>query len=291
MTPAVTRPARRGFVLLLLLGCLLGMGTSAGAAHYQLFVLTGQSNALGTTDGGEADPSPGVDPADAHIRFCWHNLANAKTSLGSSDGALVKLQPQQGGFYKGSATHWGPEISFGRSLFRTGVTNLGIIKASRGGGGNSFWAKSAADHHMYDHVVKTVTAAALRLRTEGHTFEMVGLLYLQGESDSAAEAAVADQRLKELVDNLRADLPQATAMRAVIGGIAAAGATREIVRAKHADIAARTPYFSTFATTDLRGQMPDALHFNRAAKLTVGERFARAVLPAATSGSKPSAGR
>lgn len=291
MNAAVTRPARRGFQLGVFLGCLLGAASPAVAAHYQLFVLTGQSNSLGTTDGGEVDPSPGVDAADARVRFCWHNLANAKTSLGSSDGAFVRLQPQQGGFYKGSATHWGPEISFGRSLFRAGVTNLGIIKASRGGGGNSFWAKGAADHHMYDHVVKTVTRATQRLQAEGHTYTIAGLLYLQGESDSAAEAAVADQRIKELVDNLRADLPQATAMRAVISGIAATGATRDLVRTKQADIAVSTPYFSTFATTDLRGQMPDALHFNRAAKLTVGERFARAVLSATTSGSPPSAGR
>ena len=56
--------------------------------------------------------------------------------------------------------------------------NFGIIKASRGGGGNSFWLKSSADHHMYDHVTATVTAAAADLTTQGHTFEIVGLLYL-----------------------------------------------------------------------------------------------------------------
>jgi hypothetical protein len=261
---------------LLLLAGWITLATPTTAAHYQLFLLTGQSNSLGTTDGGEADPSPGPDPADAQIRFFWHNLANAKTSLGSSDGGFTKLQAQQGGFYKGSATHWGPEMAFGRSHFRAGVTNLGIIKASRGGGGNSFWSKGGADAHMYEHLVKTVQAAAAHLQAGGHTFEMAGLLYLQGESDSAAEAAMADQRFEQLLANLRADLPQATGMRAVIGGIAAAGATRDVVRAKHAGLAARRADIGYFDTTDLRGQMPDALHFNKAAKLTLGERFARA---------------
>jgi len=36
----------------------------ADADHVKLFVLTGQSNSLGTTAGKEDDPSPGSDPAD-----------------------------------------------------------------------------------------------------------------------------------------------------------------------------------------------------------------------------------
>ncbi len=291
----MNRPTRRpegpGFTLAMLIAAVLSLANPACAAHFQLVIFTGQSNSLGNTNGGEADPLPGADPADAKIRFFWNNLANAKTSLGSSDGLFLKLQPQQGGFYKGNASHWGPEISFGRSLFHAGVTNLGIIKASRGGGGNSFWAKGVADRHMYDHVVKTVTTATKRLQTEGHTFEIAGLMYLQGESDSAAEAAIAVQRIKELVDNLRAELPHATVMRAVIGGIAAAGATRDIVRARHTAVAASTPYLSTFSTTDLRSEMPDALHYNKAAKLAVGERFARTFMQSAASVGKPAAGR
>ena len=178
----------------------------AGAAHYRLFVLTGQSNSLGTTNAGEADPTSGSDPADAHIKFFWHNLVNASTTIGTSGGVFTALQDQQGGVYAGSASHWGPEINVGRMLYRAGVRNFGIIKASRGGGGNSFWSKTAADPHMYTHVVNTVNAATATLTANGDTFEIAGLLYLQGESDSNTEASVAKNRIKELTDNLRADL-------------------------------------------------------------------------------------
>ena len=102
------------------------------ADHIRLFVLTGQSNSLGTTAGGEADPSPGSDPADDAIKFFWHNVADASTSLGDSGGVFTTLQEQQGGYYADSATHWGPEIGFARTLYRAGVRNFGVIKAARG---------------------------------------------------------------------------------------------------------------------------------------------------------------
>lgn len=281
----VSQRHRSWLLLSWLVGALLL--SSASAAHLKLFVLTGQSNSLGTTDGDGADPSPGTDPADQEVHFYWHNLANATKSLGDSGGGFTTLREQQGGFYKGSATHWGPEIGFGRRLHRAGVRDFGIIKASRGGGGNSFWSRTAPDHHMYDHVVKTVTTATASLTRAGHTFEIVGLLYLQGESDSAAEAAIADTRIKELADHLRRDLPNAQALHTVIAGIAATGATRDTVRAKHAAVAAGSGQFSFFSTTDLRDQMPDRLHFNKPAKLAIGERFAEAWLKKRTPSLAP----
>lgn len=247
--------------------------------HYKLFVLTGQSNSLGNTAGGETDPSPGSDPADAHVKFYWHNRVDATTSLGDSGGVFTTLQAQQGGYYSGNSTHWGPEIAFSRTLYRAGVRDFGIIKASRGGGGNTYWSK-AAGGHMYSHVVSTVNAATSTLTANGDTFEIAGFLYVQGESDNATEAAEAGTRFKTLVDNLRADLPIATSMHAVIGGIAAAGTTRDIVRTNQAAIADSTAYIDGFSNLDLQPKLYDSLHFNKAAKITMGERFAQAFFSA-----------
>jgi hypothetical protein len=253
----------------------------ASATHYKLFVLTGQSNSLGTTNGGETDPSSGSDPADAHVKFYWDNIANARQAIGNSGGEFRSLQDQQGGFYAGSATHWGPEIAFGRTLFRAGVRDFGIIKASRGGGGNSFWSKTASDHHMYSHVVNTVTAATATLTANGDTFEIVGLLYVQGESDNSAEANGAKVRIKELSDNLRADLPNAANLHTIIGGIAAAGADRDTVRAQQAAAGGEYSHIDFFSNLNLQtSTAADNLHFNKAAKLTIGERFAQAFFSA-----------
>ena len=70
----------------LLAATLILTAPLAQAAHYKLFVLTGESNALGMTGGGETDPSSGSDPADQHIQFFWNNLANASTTIGTSSG-------------------------------------------------------------------------------------------------------------------------------------------------------------------------------------------------------------
>lgn len=275
---------KRTASILSLCGILLGPAAMrASADHYKLFILTGQSNSLGTTNGGETDLSPGSDPADPRIKFWWHNVAGATTSIGDSGGLFKTLQAQQGGYYAGSATHWGPEINFGRTLYRAGVRNFGIIKASRGGGGNSFWLKAATDHHMYTHVVNTVNAATATLTANGDTFEIIGLLYLQGESDSATEAAAAGANFKTLVDNLRVDLPNASNLFGMVGGIAASGSTRDTVRANQTAIGSSTSYIDAFSNLDLQSwTAADALHFNKAAKLRIGERYAQAFFSAGT---------
>ena len=261
--------ARFSLPFLLLLTC-------ARAEHYRVFVLTGQSNSLGTTNGMETDVSPGADAADSRLRFFWHNVADATTSIGSSGGTFTTLQAQQGGVYPGSATHWGPEIGFGRALSRAGVENIAIVKASRGGGGNTHWSKTNGGH-MYAHLVATVNAAASVLTGEGHTFEISGMLYLQGESDNAAEADLAGTRLIELVDNLRADLPNAGSMKAFVAGIAAAGANRDLTRARQEAAATTSPLVHYSSNLDLQAAVTDGLHFDKAAKLRIGERLAMAV--------------
>lgn len=114
----------------LLLSWLIGalLLPSASATHLKLFVLTGQSNSLGTTDGDGADPSPGTDPADREVRFYWHNLANATKSLGDSGGEFTTLREQQGGFYKGSATHWGRKSALVAACISQGCGTLASLK-------------------------------------------------------------------------------------------------------------------------------------------------------------------
>ncbi len=263
----------------LLLAGVLGLSASTvRAAHIKLFVLTGQSNSLGTTNGGEADPSSGTDASDQHVQFFWHNIVNATTTIGTSGGVFTTLQDQQGGVYAGSATHWGGEMEFARTLYRAGVRDFGVIKASRGGGGNTYWLKGSADDHMYVHVTNTVAAATADLTANGHTFEIVGLLYLQGESDSGIEITEAGTRLKTLTDNLRADLPNASNLHTVAAGTTAAGLTSSANQAATASI---TAYMDTFSNTDLTDRLaPDGLHLNKAGKIVVGNRWAQAFLDA-----------
>ena len=168
-------------------------------------------------------------------------------------------------------------MAFGRRLASAGVTDILIVKASRGGGGNRFWLKGAPDDHMYRHIVQTVGQAVAAL-PQGTEFEIAALLYVQGESDTEAEAQAAGERLRLLAENLRKDLPHAGGMKVLVGGIAAAGANRDIVRAQQSALAKTDATFRYIDTLDLRPQLYDKLHFNKAAKLELGARMAEAWL-------------
>jgi hypothetical protein len=253
----------------------------ANGQHVKIFLLTGQSNSLGTTaDKKEPDITPGKDALDAQIPFFWANCLSR-----NSDGT-VKLYDDSGGkiftlrSQKGDGANplfWGPEIGFSRHLAANGVKDFLFVKASRGGGGNSFWLKGSRDDHMYRHVVETVQQAIQAL-PQGVTFEIAALLYIQGESDSPAEAAASGERLKTLVENLRKDLPNAAAMKVIIGGIASGGEKSDVVRAQQSALAKNDPTFHYIDTLDLRGQRYDNLHFCKGAKLEIGQRMAKAWL-------------
>jgi hypothetical protein len=241
-----------------------------------IFVLTGQSNSLGTTeDPQESDITPGMDPLDGRIPFFWSNrfspTADADAPLaGDSGGKIVPLCAQQG--RKADTIVWGPEISFGRGMAAAGAAPFMIVKASRGGGGNRFWLKGTTDDHMYRHVVSTVLQA-LGALPPTIKFNIAALLYVQGESDDETEAAVAGERLRKLTENLRADLPHATRMMVLVGGIAAPGTRRDNVRAQQTALPVTDPAFLYIDTMDLQPLLYDNLHFNKPAKLEIGRRM------------------
>lgn len=251
----------------------------AEAKHIRVYLLTGQSNSLGTT-ANKKDDDPANPPAsaiDQEIPFYWSNRSTRAGDgpaviIGNSGGKITTLQKQQG---EGkNTTFWGPEIALGRALYTEGKRDFLIIKASRGGGGNKFWIK---DQQMYKHVLKTVQGAAADLEKRGHTFEIVCLLYVQGESNASKEAKVAGQRFADLLDQLRKDLPNAKNMQAVIGGIAAGGANRDETRKQQKELAEKRDDILYFSNLDLKGQLYDRLHFDKKAKLEIGRRFAQAV--------------
>ncbi len=269
-------PAGAALIAAIVRDGLVKAGLAADASpKVRVYVLTGQSNSLGTTaDPEAADTSPGDHPADRESRFFWSNRSTRSQALiGDSGGAITSLKVQQG---EGrNPSFWGPEFGFARALYDAGEREFLIVKTSRGGGGNRFWSKGSSDDHMYRHVVATVHAAVEALPA-GTQFEIAALLYIQGESDSAAEAKAAGSRLDKLVSNLRKDLPSAKRMRLLVAGIAAEGGIRDRVREEQEAMAEGDSLATYVSTLDLRDSLYDGLHFDRDAKLEIGRRIARA---------------
>ena len=87
---------------------------------------------------------------------------------------------------------------------------------------------------------------------------------------------LAEKRLTSLWKNLRKELPNAKSMKLLIGGIAAQGGMRNVVRKQQRQVALRNKGVEYFSTLDLASQLYDGLHFDRQAKIIIGRRFADA---------------
>ena len=265
------------FCVVLLTTALVLAPREVWADHFDVFVLTGQSNSLGTTAGGEPNPLPEPDSADRDVRFFWSNV-----STSSSDPDNIDLIGSSAGrVHDVAATARGRRVEHDLLGARDQLctprwrSQAGAWRSSRHPGQAAATATgSRTVATCMATIVETVRAATAILESEGHTFSLRGLLYLQGESDSSTDAAAAGTRLLALITNLRADLPEANEMLAVVGGIAASGSTRDVVRAEQEAAARTDPTVHYFSNTDLRASLYDGLHFDRAAKLVIGERYA-----------------
>ncbi|MFD0895628.1 exo-alpha-sialidase [Luteolibacter ambystomatis] len=269
----------------------------AEAKTLRLFIVTGESNALGTvgtTDLTMRSRPPGQHAAEhaGGVPFFWDNLANATTSgdaaLGASSGWTI-LGAQTGGYHAGNDDHWGPEIGFSRLLWDTGYRDFGIIKAARGDGGNTFWLKGSTDDHMYQKITATVQAATTSLPAGYDDYEISGVLYVQGESNSTAEASAAGTRFSTLLSNLSADLPHATALKGVFGEIAGTGTNRDTTRTNQKSLADSRADIGYAESTGLTLQNEDgqSLHDDADSELLLGERMAAEMIGTGATGTTP----
>ncbi|MEK7951452.1 exo-alpha-sialidase [Luteolibacter soli] len=288
------------FLRFLLLACLLTLANAEVVPEdetLKIFVLTGQSNSLGTlgtTDLSMRFGAVGTHPAEqaGGVPFYWDNrsdgTAAGDAALGKSDGWTV-VGAQTGGVYAGNDDHWGPEVGFARMLWNAGYRHFAIVKAARGGGGNSFWQKSAADHHMYDHVVATVSAAVASLPSGYHAHRIAGLLYVQGESNSTTEASEAGTRFSELLVNLKADLAGAASLTGVFGEIGGAGTSRDTTRSAQLALANSRADIGYAESTGLTLQNQDgqSVHYDAESQILLGERMAAEVIGMDALPTKP----
>ena len=266
------------------------------AEMYEVFILTGQSNSLGTTRYGGDSPSdygPGFNKADQQVSFFWSNVHASNTQYppklyGDSGGKFVSLRMQQGDGVKNPA-FWGPEFGFARTVLHHTKNKVLIIKASRGGGGNSYWDKAIfeKDHnagHMWKHLCNTVDVALKTVADHGDSFVVKGLLYIQGESNSVREAEISGKRLEALYKSLDSHIDQAypgstSDMKVLVAEIASSqhSPARKQTALKQSQLARSQKVFKYVSTRDLPLQ-PDHIHFGKKAKLEIGRRMANAYI-------------
>jgi hypothetical protein len=201
------------------------------------------------------------------------------SSNGYTGGNLSTLRP--------GASQFGPEVTFGQAVADADPSaRYALLKYAVGGTSLSAdWkaptAGSPTTGPVYAAFKAAVADGLSDLAARGDTYTVVGMLWLQGESDSSAAAAYR-QNLGNFIADVRgtygANLPF------VIGGIGYDSANSPTVSAAQADAAATIPFVRYFSNDDLR-PAPTALHFDAAGQQAIGRRFATALASVPEPGS------
>lgn len=263
------------------------------AKTFNVFVLTGQSNSLGAIKGNFADKAK-LRPAPEKVRF-WHGNFGGYCT-GADSTAWGGVEPQQE-----SQIVMGPEYGFARGLEKGAAKkhglkpeDCGILKVSRDGGGNTHWVAPRGE--AYREILSTAKKAFSALPSLGYdTIEIRALIYLQGESDSKDEIALAGTRVGELRDNLIRDLSanripgirkiSAKKMALLVGepanwhgkdNKAADGSSSAENLKKFVKRAANSAWIETRDLPKIKSGDKMGVHYDGNAQLVIGSRFADA---------------
>ncbi|OYV04105.1 MAG: hypothetical protein CFE26_18670 [Verrucomicrobiales bacterium VVV1] len=256
------------------------------AEHYLVYLIGGQSNA-----GGRGDASKLTEPLAApqkDVRFYWHRsqksengghvLEDQWTDLapGSGHGVTKPVYPKE----------FGPEVSFGRALADAHPKEkIALIKYTHGG--TSLSANWSEKGPMYKTFVATTQAALGALKAAGHTCELRGMIWQQGENDAAGPAAAAYQaNLTNLIARIRKDLFENKPLPFVIGGLSDSqnpeiktpGTGWNLVRKAQETVAQTVPK-AGFANSDgFSTRTGEAIHFSHEGQIALGKAHAAEML-------------
>lgn len=235
----------------------------------QVVLLAGQSNMVGL--GRTWELSPELAEPDTSV------LIHAEGQLDAGRaGAWQPLSPHFGAL----DNLFGPELGFGLEIERTRPgSQWALIKHSIGGTSlHTDWNPETGP--LYAAFVEHAGRALAELRAD-RPAEVVGMLWMQGESDAAdPHAAPYEDRLRNFVHSVRADLGLHT-LPVIVGLISTAPEWHRhtVIRAAQHAVADTAHQVEVVETADLGRHPDDVYHYDTAGTLALGERFAGALVP------------
>ncbi|MEO0531701.1 MAG: sialate O-acetylesterase [Planctomycetota bacterium] len=267
--------------------CLLVLACQAEAATINLLILAGQSNMVGQA--GASPRIPGSVPEDSEVAYYYDVTNTAGDFADDSGGAFGPLQAWR---FNDAVRRFGPEFSLGRELVSEGF-NPALLKVAVGGSDIARWQPGATD---FTTLRQSIRDGVAELTASGDTVNLLGLVWLQGESDvidprrANAYADRLDTFLSGYRNQLNTDLPgvgfdtspivlvePADWRNGLNPGIAA---PPDIARVEQAlmDFAAADPRASYLSTSDFVTFGDELIHFGAGDQLRLGERIAGEVI-------------
>jgi len=135
----------------------------AHAEHYKVFILGGQSNMYGADSKTSALPSALQQRQEDVLLY--------------SGSEFSRLKP-------GSGRSFGPEVTFGRTI-ADALPHEHFYLIKHADGGTSLWNEwNLTDGRSYNRLRHVVDLGLDALTKAGHTYEIAGILWTQGERDA-----------------------------------------------------------------------------------------------------------
>jgi hypothetical protein len=227
-----------------------------------VWVIAGQSNAVGYGHGVVADPpQPGVAVFGGNEvwKLATHPIFDPTGTKhpANRDGGWIDVSP------------W---LAFGKGILQGAGVPVGLIPTALGGSPLSAWDPgNPAGAVLYDNMTAMIDAAGGRV---------AGMVWYQGESDASAElCATYLERFTRFVAAFRArygaELPVLTAQlnRYMDSTSAEQGHWWSVMREVQRQAARVIPGVAVVPTLDLG--LSDAIHTSAVGNVALGERFAR----------------
>ncbi len=170
----------------IVIGVLLTQTTTVYAAHYKVILLGGQSNMTGN--------GPKLNDLTAA-----QQLPQEDVWIYGGNG------PNSGALQPGFGSPYGPEVTFGRTI-ADGLPheNFALIKFSQGGT-HLYGDWDPITGSVYNKFKAIVGFGLEALTKAGHTYEIVGMLWTQGERDAAHGRTTAEYEadLNDFIADIR----------------------------------------------------------------------------------------
>ena len=263
----------------------LAAAAPSSASHYHVYLLGGQSNGNGRADAAQLTAP--LDAPQTDVRFYWHRTQATNNVGHLPEDQWIALAPGSG-HGTGAPVYpkeFGPEVSFGRAIADAKPSyDIAIIKYTHGG--TNLASNWSATGTQYTTFVSTVQAGLAALTSAGHTYELRGMLWQQGEADTSGSSADNyGANLTNLIARVRTDLFAGGALPFVIGSlsnsqysnITTVGSGPYKVRQAQEAVAAADPLVG-IVITDGYGVRSDVIHLNHNGQIALGQNFSTQML-------------
>ena len=268
---------------ILLLTALLLFPLSNAEGKAKVFILSGQSNMSGgghvVADGLRFDPAVGdkVQIWDASDAWNKRGILGKWTSLNELQAMKKEMR----------ADMIGPEFGFAKAM--SGLypaDEIHLIKVSKGGTPIDWWLPSAnGKANGHTHLLENLRNALGKI--EGN-YEIMGMLWMQGESDAKnqADAEAYQTKLEQFIALMRKETGKPE-MPFVIGKISSRILESKkfkmpfvkIVQSGQEAVTKTDKHAFAIDTDDL-SQRDDFVHFDQEGQMGLGKRFGEAMIKA-----------